>query len=211
MKLDPETGKCPLVTPEGCSVYEDRPVTCRYYPIGLALMHKPEATAEEEFYFLIKEAFCEGHKEQKTWTVADWRGDQGSEKYDERNRSWMEIILKRRSAGDATSTSVPVSEFFYMATTNPPVFRRFVFDSTFLQRFKVDEETLALIREDDEAITEFAFAWLKTVLFGDKHIEMRPEAFDMLKARKKQQQKEQQENPDNDENPDKEENPEPEK
>src|SRR5512146_117768 len=29
---------CPFVTPEGCSVYEDRPSTCRYYPVGMAAL-----------------------------------------------------------------------------------------------------------------------------------------------------------------------------
>jgi Fe-S-cluster containining protein len=26
--------ECPFVTPEGCTVYTDRPANCRYYPVG---------------------------------------------------------------------------------------------------------------------------------------------------------------------------------
>ena len=184
MRMDEKSGKCPFVTPEGCSVYSDRPVTCRYYPLGMALMHRQMATADEIFYFLIKEDFCKGHYEKKKWRVDEWRRDQGSDGYDEHNKKWMEIIVKRRSAGDATSTSIPVSEFFYMASTNPDKFREFVFDSTFLKRYHVDEETVAKIREDDVALTEFAFAWLKSALFGDDEIKARPEAIDAMKAKK---------------------------
>ena len=184
IRMDEKTGRCPFVTPEGCSVYSDRPVTCRYYPLGLALMHRQQATQDEAFYFLIKEDFCKGHQEAKNWRVDEWRQDQGSDGYDVHNRKWMEIIVKRRSAGDATSTSIPVAEFFYMASTNPEKFRAFVFDSSFLKRYKVDEETMARIREDDVALTEFAFSWLKSVLFGDKEVEVRSEAVEALKNKK---------------------------
>lgn len=190
LRMDEKTGQCPFVTPEGCSVYSDRPVTCRYYPIGLALMHRQAATdqegsQDEAFYFLIKEDFCKGHQEEKTWRVDAWRQDQGSDGYDEHNRNWMEVIVKRRSAGDATRTSLPVSEFFYMASTNPEKFREFVFNSSFLKRYQVDEETAARIREDDVALTEFAFSWLKSALFGDREVKVRPEAIEALKTQKK--------------------------
>ncbi|MEO5339601.1 MAG: YkgJ family cysteine cluster protein [Magnetococcus sp. MYC-9] len=184
LRMDEETGQCPFVTPEGCSVYSDRPVTCRHYPLGLALLHRQQAAGDETFYFLIKEEYCQGHQEEKQWQVDEWRQDQGSDGYDERNRKWMELIVKRRSAGDATSTSLPVSEFFYMASTNPEKFRQFVFNSSFLKRYQVDEETAARLREDDEAMTEFALSWLKSVLFGDEEVKVRPEAFAALRTRK---------------------------
>lgn len=183
MAMDKESGKCPFVTEAGCSVYEDRPVTCRYYPIGLALMHKQQAEGEEAFYFLIKEDFCKGHQEAHTQSVDTWRAEQGSDGYDLQNRGWMEIILKRRSAGEGVSTSLQVSEFFYMASTNPAVFRRFVFETSFLERFNVDDATRERIREDDEALMNFAYAWLKTVLFGDQEVSIRPEAVDKLRRK----------------------------
>ncbi|MBF0416463.1 MAG: YkgJ family cysteine cluster protein [Magnetococcales bacterium] len=184
IRMDPETGQCPFNTPEGCRIYTDRPVACRYYPIGMALMHKQQATNEEEFYFLIKEDFCHGHRESKDWSIQEWRADQGSDGYDEQNRGWMEVILKRRSAGDTVATSTQLSEFFYMASTNPDAFRRFVFDSSFLKRFQVDPDTERKIREDDQALTEFAFAWLKSILFGDQEVKVRPDAMNELKKRK---------------------------
>ncbi|MBF0143959.1 MAG: YkgJ family cysteine cluster protein [Magnetococcales bacterium] len=183
--MDSETGRCPFNSDEGCSVYSDRPVACRYYPIGSALMRRQESDDAEEFYFLIKEGFCLGHAEAKEWTVADWRSDQGSDGYDRHNRGWMETILKRRSAGDMVGTSVQTSELFYMAGTNPEAFRRFVFDSTFLKRFEVAPEVERLIAEDDVAMTEFAFEWLKGVLFGDRTLKVRPEALAEVKAKEK--------------------------
>jgi uncharacterized protein len=184
MRMDEKSGRCPFNSDDGCSVYEDRPVTCRYYPIGMALMHKQDTKGEEEFYFLIKEDFCKGHNEEKEWTVFKWRKDQGSDGYDLQNRGWMELILKRRSAGDSVKTAVQLSDFFYMASTDPEGFRKFVFESSFLKRYEVDEETQKSLRKDDQFMTEFSFAWLRTVLFGEKNIMIRPEAIEEMKNRK---------------------------
>ncbi|MBF0135589.1 MAG: YkgJ family cysteine cluster protein [Magnetococcus sp. DMHC-1] len=191
IQMDPETGRCPFNRPEGCSVYTDRPVTCRYYPIGMALMRRQETSSGEDFYFLIKEDFCQGHKEEKRWTIQEWREDQGSDGYDVQNRSWMELIIKRRSAGDMVQTSLPVTEMFYMASTNPEAMRQFIFDSSFLRRYQVDPETEEKIRTNDLALTDFALSWLKSVLFGDSFIPVRPEVFEELKQRRTRQKAEQ--------------------
>ncbi|MBF0589455.1 MAG: YkgJ family cysteine cluster protein [Magnetococcales bacterium] len=168
MRMDEETGRCPFNTDEGCTVYEDRPVSCRYYPIGMAMMRKQDQGQEESFYFLIKEDFCKGHKESKRWRVEGWRDDQGAAAYDELNRGWMEMVLKRRSAGDMAKTSLQLTEMIYMASTNPDAFRRFVFESTFLQRYELDPKVEEALKHDDVALTRFAFEWLKAVIFGDR-------------------------------------------
>ncbi|MEO5347324.1 MAG: YkgJ family cysteine cluster protein [Magnetococcus sp. YQC-9] len=194
IRMDPETGKCPFNAPEGCQVYSDRPVACRYYPIGLALMHPEASDKSEEFFYLVKEDYCLGHQESTRWTINDWRKDQGSDGYDERNKGWMEMILKRRSAGDEVQTSLQVSEFFYMASTDTDKFRRFIFESTFLQRFDVPEETLETLRNDDEALLDFAFDWLKTILFGDKKVAVKPDALkkkrEVVKSREEPEEEE---------------------
>ena len=39
VKMEPVEGgtECQFMTDEGCSVYEDRPTACRYYPVGQSL------------------------------------------------------------------------------------------------------------------------------------------------------------------------------
>ena len=41
--LDDEKESCPFVTPEGCAIYEDRPLSCRYYPLGAAAFREQES------------------------------------------------------------------------------------------------------------------------------------------------------------------------
>ena len=87
------------LTPDGCGFYENRPAACRYYALGLASMRKKGSSTEEYSYFIVKESHCLGHFEPKTKTIRDYRKEQGIEPYDELNREWRQIILKKRSSG----------------------------------------------------------------------------------------------------------------
>ena len=71
--MEDENKSCPFATPDGCSIYQDRPWSCRMYPIF------PDSSKEEEF--LIEERpSCLGFKEGKEWTVKEWKKDQGIDK-----------------------------------------------------------------------------------------------------------------------------------
>jgi hypothetical protein len=56
---------------------------------------------------------------------------------------------------------------FFMASYDIDRFRSFVFDSSFLQRYSVDEPELAKLRSDDVALLEFGLKWLKGLLFRE--------------------------------------------
>jgi Fe-S-cluster containining protein len=58
--LDDDRKSCPFVEDgDGCVIYEDRPTTCRYYPIGVgALSYSGEQGDKDEFFFTVKEAHC---------------------------------------------------------------------------------------------------------------------------------------------------------
>ena len=65
---DDDPKSCPFVTPEGCSIYEDRPWACRMFPLEVASA-KP---GEPESCYIAGDGFpCQGFKEDKEWTVDD--------------------------------------------------------------------------------------------------------------------------------------------
>lgn len=181
--VEEEGSRCVFLTPEGCSVYEDRPVTCRYYPLGLGIFKEKGMEDKEQFFFLVKEPHCLGHEEPKTWTVAEWRKDQEADLYDERNRGWVEIIMRVQSMGPNASLSDEARQMFFLVSTNTDRFRRFIFESSFLQKFAVDEETLERVRVDDVALLQLGFAWLKSILFGDDLVKARQEALEAWKEK----------------------------
>jgi len=167
-----ENGRCPFVTEQGCMIYEQRPTTCRYYPVGMSYFHSAgqEEAGAEEFYFLVKEDHCKGHEEDKLQTISEWRVDQGIDESDDMNREWMEIVMRRKSFGLQATLSESAKKMFFMASTDLDKFRRFVFESPFLETYEIDQETLDKIKTDDVALMFFSFRYLTATLFGTKGV-----------------------------------------
>lgn len=192
IKLTGENNGCPFVTPAGCTVYSDRPSACRYYPVGMADFHEggTNDAAEEKFFFLVKEPHCKGHEEPKHWTIGEWRADQGVDLRDEMNKEWLRLIMRRKSFGLQATLSEAAKRMFFMASTDLDTFRTFVFESSFLQTYQVDAETLAKIREDDVALMLFSFAYLANTLFGAPGLAIREEKLKSKIAEIRQRQDE---------------------
>lgn len=172
-----ENGRCPFVTEAGCTIYPERPSACRYYPVGMANFHEggEECLEAERFFFLVKEAHCKGHEEEKQWTIREWRADQGVDLCDEMNREWMEIVMRRKSFGFQASLSEQAKKIFFMVSTDLDKFREFIFTSSFLDIYEIDQETLDKIKEDDIALLRFSYKYLASSLFGTKDLKIREE------------------------------------
>ncbi len=181
---DDEENTCPFVTPEGCTVYTDRPSACRYYPVGMADFHEGGSKdregneikgEEEKFFFVVKEDHCRGFEEDKEWTVREWREDQGVDVRDEMNKEWLRLIMRRKSFGAQAELSEPAKRMFFMASTDLASFRRFIFESSFLNTYVVDDETIEKIKNDDVELMLFSFKYLASSLFGVPTLTIREE------------------------------------
>jgi hypothetical protein len=67
----------------------------------------------------------------------------------------------------------PRMDMYMMAMYDIDRFRRFLFESTFLKRFYVDEDRAEQLGRDDEDLLEFGFLWLRYALFGEKTMKVR--------------------------------------
>jgi len=178
-----EIKSCPFVTPEGCTVYTDRPVTCRYYPIGMAIMKHYEGQEGEDFFIRIKEDHCLGHNESKEWTIDEWRADQESDLYDKMNKDWMEVILKAKTLGIVEFKQKSL-DLFFMVSSNLDMFRDFVFNSNFLDSYDLDPDLIEKIKEDELELLKFSLKWLRFTMFGEGDIKVKDDA--KLKAKERQ-------------------------
>jgi uncharacterized protein len=184
LRLRQEDNKCPFVTPAGCTVYSDRPTACRYYPVGMADFHEggsrdgegqEQSVREENFFFIVREEHCKGFEEDKEWTIGEWRADQGVDLRDEMNKEWLRLVMRRKSFGHQATLSEQAKRMFFMASTDLVTFRKFIFESSFLSIYELDEETIASIREDDVALMLFSFKYLAATLFGVQSLKIREE------------------------------------
>jgi len=172
--LNDDNKSCPFVTPDGCTIYSDRPANCRYYPIGQASLRKggEHGPEHEEFYFFIKEPHCLGYLEDKDWSVESWRIDQGVDIYDDMNREWKEIQLRRNLPGKTLDPNKQTQ--FYMASYDVDGFRRFVFESKFLDVFDVRDDEIEDLKNDDIALMKFGFKYIKYILMLEETLKIRP-------------------------------------
>lgn len=170
---------CVFLDPaQGCTVYEDRPDACRYYPLGLATVKMKGHERPEDFYFLVKEPHCRGHEEPREQTVDAFRATQQVDGEDARNRGWTHILMKLaswKSVGGpgGKATDERVRRMFLMVSTDPDAFRRFVLGSSFLEKYSVDPEVRADLERDDELLTLLGLDWLRAVLFNEPTLHLR--------------------------------------
>jgi len=171
--LDDEQKSCPFVRDDGCLVYTDRPSSCRYYPLGVASLSHKEGADDEGFYFFVHESHCLGFEENKQWTVEEWRRDQGVDIHDEINAEWTDLVVHKRSFPKNVMLTEDAKKMFFLASYNIDKFKEFVFESTFLERYDIDSDTVAEIKKDEIALLKFGMSWIKFLLFKDGDFRLR--------------------------------------
>jgi len=155
----------------GCTVYEDRPTACRYYPVGLLAKRNEKEYVDRTTFVLVEEEHCHGHKEDARMTIGEYRQQQGVVEYDELGRGWRQLILKKMSSGPTIGKPSKTSlNLFFMACYNHDKFRDFINSESFNKTFDLDQGLLDKLNEDDTELMLFGFRFLKQVLFGEQSI-----------------------------------------
>jgi len=167
LKMSDRPGKpCPFLSEAGCSVYEDRPYSCRAYPLEPA-MHGDASDQLRLTCYLVRHNHCRGHEEDREWTAEQWMADQKMASYNEINSRWAPIAARfRTNPFGPQGLESPAFKMAFMASYNVDTFRRFVFESSFLSRYDVSPDRLEAIRHDDAELLSLAFDWILRFLFG---------------------------------------------
>jgi Fe-S-cluster containining protein len=161
--------RCSFVSDQGCGVYEDRPWSCRMYPLGMALPPARAGVEPEPVHFLFEDDFCRGGGEKQEWTVESWKENQQISEQEELESGFREIVSHPWFIG-GRQLDPKRMEMFYTSCYDLDTFRRFVFSTTFTQRFMLEDGLLEQLQTDDEALLRFAFRWLRFALFGEPTI-----------------------------------------
>lgn len=154
-----EHKQCQFVTENGCSVYDSRPYSCRLYPL--------DTEQGVEYTFAVDENRCHGLCESQEWTVERWRNEQGLYDYDDIDHN-LKDVMHADMLWEEKIVDQRMQDMFLMAVYDVDRFREFVFESSFLKKFNIDEDILQKIKNDDVAMLYFASQWLRFVLFGQK-------------------------------------------
>jgi hypothetical protein len=99
--------------------------------------------------------------------VERWRKEQGLYVYDDLDHN-LKDVMSADQVWEQKIADSRMQDMFVMAIYDVDRFREFVFESSFLKKFHVDDDILEKIREDDVSLLYFAGQWLRFAFFGKK-------------------------------------------
>lgn len=156
---------CPFVEEKGCSVYNDRPASCRIFPLARAISRSRETGEITEHYALIKDPICEGFDNGDAIKVKDWIGTQELAEYNRYNDRMIELIsLKHQVMPGALEGEY--KDKFVMACYDVDEFRRQILDEGLIKESELEEGLYEKIKTDDYALLELGMNWIQKQLFG---------------------------------------------
>ena len=167
-----EKKSCPFVTSNGCKIYQDRPWSCRMYPIF-------PASPEEDGFFIEEGGPCLGFKDEKQWTIDEWKKAQGIDIYDKMNESYREITYHDYfQKGNKLDSGK--ARLIYRACYDLNEFKRFLFETRFFDIYDVEEGIIERLKEDEEELLNFGYKWVRFNLFGEDTLRLKDKEIDKI-------------------------------
>lgn len=189
LAIKPGATECVFLTKDGCGVYQDRPTACRFYALGSMGVKRQNESVVDDVYFVVKEEHCKGHEEPQTLTVREYLAEQRIDEYDEKNREWRDIVIKKRSSGPTVGKPSERSlQLFDMCSYDMDSFRKFIQSEGFGEVFDLGQEEKKTLVEDEDKLYSFACRFLKQVLFGENSIPVHETARETQLDRRRQRQ-----------------------
>ena len=158
---------CIFLSSQGCRVYEDRPHTCRLFPIEQGVYFNASRGRATAVYYFRPPDFCLGPNQSDTHTVDTYTKGQGARVYSEMTTRWAEI--RRFMQNNPWGTDGPQgakAKMAFMAAYNMDRFREFVFQSSFLKRYRVSKKVIHRVRKSDAELLSLGLDWIKLFLWG---------------------------------------------
>ena len=161
---DPHKLVCPFVTDAGCRVYENRPSSCRTYPLMRAVARSRSTGEMTTQYMVLRESHCHGFEEHRAQTPQQWTDEQGLAVYNKNNDKLMKIIsLKNRLIpGPLDHES---GRRFHAALYDLDNFRSQIQNTDLLANFGVSSRIMDAALNDDVALLDLGIIWIKHAVF----------------------------------------------
>lgn len=158
---------CPFLSDSGCRVYQDRPDACRTFPVEQGMILDPVKKEPQLINYFRPPDFCKGQYETQVWTSKSWEKDQEAENYHGMTARWAKLKgLFQNNPWGNEGPSGQKAKMAFMATYNMDAFRSFIFNSTFLKRYKLNLTILKKIKNDDTELLTLGFDWVKFFVWG---------------------------------------------
>lgn len=157
---------CPFVTPAGCSVYEDRPGACRFYPLGRGAKMADDGVAER--FFVVREPHCHGFDQGTERTARQWLENQELEPYNAANDRYMRLMAMVRATGKPLEPRLATMAVLCLFQLDK--LRELISHMRIFEHVDADAHRQTVVMEDspagDQAALDFGLDWMELVIFG---------------------------------------------
>lgn len=161
--VDDGRASCVFISPQGCTVYPDRPGACRAYPVGRGARQGEEGNIEECFV-LIREPHCLGFAECGQQTLDEYFSSQGMEEYNLFNDALTAIIHHERIRNGYRPNRDALDKYL-LALYNLDMFRQEMTDGRISMKRPLRTDELQALTGNDEKLLLLGIAWLHQELF----------------------------------------------
>jgi len=145
-------------------------------------MYPLDMDQNEKFSIIADPEKSLGLQEKDELRIIEWLEDQGIMDY-QRVNGYFADITNHPKLKELDVSNPQIKKMLTMATYNLDKFREFIFESSFLDIFDLDDDFIELLRVDDTELLRFGMDWIKFGLFAEKTLAIKPE---VLEARQKQ-------------------------
>lgn len=163
--VDDGRASCIFVEEKGCSIYSDRPGSCRAYPVGRGASRQ-ENGASLESLVLVREPHCQGFAESQQQSVGDYLLGQGIEEYNRFNDALLPLIQHPRIQDGSFRPSRKQLDQYTLALYDLDQFRRDMVDGRVALNRPLNPAQLAGIAGDDPELLLLGIRWLMQEFFG---------------------------------------------
>ena len=157
--------RCPFVADAGCGVYEDRPSSCRTYPLARAITRSRETGEVTEHFILMCENHCHGHQQPHTQTVGEWIENQHLDEYNRFNDMLMGVISLKNQFHPAP-LDLREQRMFHLALYDLDGFRHHLEEGNYDEKHPLGKVVHTALEGTEVELLAFAHTWIKWALFS---------------------------------------------
>lgn len=155
---------CPFVSDAGCTVYSDRPTSCRTYPLARAIRRSRDNGVVTEHFALMREPHCRGFEEAATQSVREWITDQEVAVFNQFNDLLIALIgLKNQKIPGPLD--LRQRQIFRLGLYDLDAFREHLKQKGAPDGMGYADSDLAAVLEDELDLLRFGHDWVRFVLF----------------------------------------------
>jgi len=163
--VDDGRASCVFVSPEGCTVYEDRPGACRAYPVGRGASRRHDGRILEHLV-LVREPHCLGFDAANSRNAGEYFQNQGLTEYNRFNDEVLRILQHERVRQGFKPTRRQMDQFI-LALYNLDIFRQEMNAGRIVMNRPLSTVELQGLTGDDEKLLLLGVAWLIQELFNE--------------------------------------------